>query len=140
MLAPPALLALGAGSVVCALTATASLLGWPANLAVPRRRSWVAPLPPAAAEQLLAQVPPGAAVRVEAVADAAALAFARAAVQLLEAEGRLVETPHPAIVQGIAGTGVLHFVTQRHHSILVLHTPFADAAGQACRQHGPERP
>jgi hypothetical protein len=123
---PPAIVALGASTLVCALTASASVLGWPRDLRRPRQRPWSKcqeGLSAAEAATLLALVPPGERVRVEAVDEAAAIAFAHAVLALLNAEGRFVEEQSVFTVRGIFGTGYLHFKQGRQHGILVMHQP-----------------
>src|SRR4051794_14376043 len=66
---------------------------------------------------LLPLVPPDCQVRLEAVEDAAAIAFARAALTLLEAAGRRIEAPQVAIIRGIGGNGYLHFARGGRHGI-----------------------
>jgi hypothetical protein len=113
---PPAILALGAGSLVCALTASASILGWPRELRRPSPRR----LSPEEREALLGMVPWGETVRIEAVEGAAALAFAQAALAFLLAEGRLVDERMVFTIRGLVGTGLLHTVGAGGHSLLVL--------------------
>ena len=125
----PALLALGAGSVVYALTASASLLGWTG----PGPDPWAPPCPglsPAEAAALLALVPPGATVRLEAVEEAGAQAFAHASLALFGSEGRLVEDGMVFTVRGIAGSGCLHFEDDRHHGLLVMRWPTPGELGE----------
>ena len=126
---PPALLALGAGTLVCVLTASASLLGWPHELHRPRRAAGPPSprLSAADAETLLALIPAGAQVRLEAVAEADAMAYAKAVQVLLAAEGRLVEDAMVFTVQGVYGTGTLHFHAKGRHGLLVMQRP--DAGG-----------
>lgn len=136
---PPAFLALGAGTLVCVLTASASFLGWPHELHRPRQpgqRLWPRPrsrppgpsprLTAAEAEALLALIPAGALVRLEAVDEADAMAYARAAQALLAAEGRLVEDATVFTVRGVHGTSTLHFHADGRHGLLVMQRPGAD--------------
>ena len=131
---PPAFLALGAGTLVCVLTASASLLGWPPELHRPRRpaaRPMGASLPGLSAAEagaLLALIPAGALVRLEAVDEAGATAYASAVQALLAAEGRLVEEATVFTVRGVYGTGTLHFHADGRHGLLVLQQP--DAGGR----------
>ena len=126
---PPAILALGAGSLVCALiaSASASVLGWPRDLRRPPPRC----LSPAERQALLAMVPWGETVRIEAVGEAAALAFAQAAFAFLAAEGRLVEERTVFTIRGLAGTGLLHLAREGGHSLLVLGEPDILSTGQS---------
>lgn len=119
---PPALFALGASTLVCTLTASASVFGWPAEL---RRRQPPPPhgLAPAEAAALLALVPPGATVRIEAVEEAPAWAFAQAARLLFIAEGRRVEDRTVFTVRGIQGAGYLHSSRAGRHALLVMGRP-----------------
>jgi hypothetical protein len=136
---PPALLALGAGSLVCALTASASLVGWPGKLARRRGPPPAPELPEATAAALLALVPPGCQVRLEAVEDAAAIAFARTALTLLEAAGRRIEAPQVAIIRGIGGNGYLHLARNGRHVILALRNPESGPADAAWARAGSQR-
>ena len=124
---PPTLFALGAGSVVCALTATACLFGWPARLregeAPPPRPPGFPDLPLEQRVALLALVPEGHSVLVQSVPDPQALGWANAALDLLAAEGRIVESLVVEVVRGIEGTGVTHVAEHRRHEILVLCAP-----------------
>ena len=122
----PTLFVLGAGSVVCALTATACLFGWPTQL----RQEGVPPRPPGFPDlpfeqrgALLALVPEGHSVLVQSVPDPQALAWANAALDFLAGEGRIVESLVVEVVRGIEGTGVTHVAEHRRHEILVLRAP-----------------
>lgn len=125
---PPALLVLGTGTLVCALTASACVLGWPALLRQPEappppRPPGFPPLSAADRARLLAMVPPGHSVVVQAVADPASRLFANAALDLLAEEGRVLDSLVVEVVRGIDGTGLTHVVERRRHAILVLRRP-----------------
>lgn len=124
---PPALLALGAGTLVCALTASACLFGWPPLL----RQEEDPPAPPGryplldTAERtlLLALVPEGHSVLVQSVPDPTSTAYANAVLDFLAGEGRIVESLVVEVVRGVEGTGLTHVAEHRRHEILVLRAP-----------------
>ena len=115
---PPAVFALGAGGLVCALTLSASVFGWPEGLR--QRRAEGDGLSPSARDALLALVPPGHRVRVEAVGEAEAMRFARDLLALLAEAGRVIEDPEVSTLRGIVGEGTLHFAEGDVHTLLVL--------------------
>lgn len=123
---PPALIVLGAGTVVCTLTATACFLGWPARLR--QEEPPAAPALPrdldlAERTALLAMVPQGHAVLVQCVPDPEARAYANAVLDFLATEGRVVERLDVQVVHGVDGTGVTHVAEHRRHAILVCRAP-----------------
>ncbi|HYZ32680.1 MAG TPA: hypothetical protein VE684_10430 [Crenalkalicoccus sp.] len=129
---PPALFALGAGSLVCAVTAMASVLGWPAELRRERERPGPPEpaLDPATRQALLGLVPHGHGVAVQALPDPGAQVFAEAALRCLVEAGRASLGPVQT-VHGISGTGWIHVAERRHHEILVLRDPARSAAAVA---------
>ncbi|MBL6454678.1 hypothetical protein JMJ55_05035 [Belnapia sp. T6] len=128
---PPAFLALGAGSLVCALTASASILGWPRRLRRPRPMAADGRLDPRQAAALLDLIPFGASVRIEAADNAAAVAQAGAALRLLASAGRRVEDGMVVTTRGLTGEGMLHFERRGRHSLLFLDGSAGEAAWPA---------